>query len=99
MGYILFLVSFLSLSFCYSKVSRRRVEIVAPTVFFFIMTILYFSGLAFSSFIYGDIFIILLSIGALIYLIYDMFKLKKEWFKSLKNFQTLTMRLSLSTKP
>lgn len=85
----MFLLIFLSLVFLYSKISKRKAEIIAPTVFFFIMTILYFSGLAFSSFIYGDIFIILLSIGALIYLIYDMFKLKKEWFKSLKNFQTL----------
>ena len=53
----MFLLIFLSLVFLYSKISRRKVEIIAPTIFFFIMMVLYFSGVIFSSFIYGNNFI------------------------------------------
>lgn len=85
----MFLLIFLSLVFLYSKISKRKTEIIAPTIFFFIMIVLYFSGLIFSNFIYGNIFIILLSFSALVYFIYNMFKLKRDWFKILKNFQVL----------
>ena len=78
----MFLLIFFSLVFLYSKISRRKVEIIAPTIFFFIMMVLYFSGVIFSSFIYGNVFIILLSIGALVYLIYDtyLFTVDTIWF-------------------
>ena len=85
----MFLLIFLSLVFLYSKISRRKVEIIAPTIFFFIMMVLYFSGVIFSSFIYGNIFIILLAIGAIIYLIYYIFKSNMSWLKILKEFQVL----------
>ncbi len=84
----MFLLIFLSLVFLYSKISRRKAEIIAPTIFFFIMTVLYFSGLIFSSFIYGNVFIILLSIGALIYFIYDVFKEKKNWKEIWEKFKS-----------
>ena len=84
----MFLLIFLSLVFLYSKISRRKAEIIAPTIFFFIMTVLYFSGLMFSSFIYGNVFIILLSIGALIYFIYDVFKEKKNWKEIWEKFKS-----------
>jgi len=74
--------------FLYSKISKRKVEIIAPTVFFFIMTVVYFSGLIFSNFIYGNVFIILLSTGALIYFVYDVFKEKKEWKDIWKKFRS-----------
>jgi len=74
--------------FLYSKISKRKAEIIAPTIFFFIMTVLYFSGLIFSSFIYGNVFIILLSIGALIYFIYDVFKEKKDWKEIWEKFKS-----------
>ena len=85
----MFLLIFFSLVFLYLKISRRKVEIIAPTIFFFIMMVLYFSGVIFSSFIYGNVFIILLSIGALVYLIYDMLKSNMSWLKILKEFQVL----------
>lgn len=84
----MFLLIFLSLVFLYSKISKRKVEIIAPTVFFFIMTVVYFSGLIFSNFIYGNVFIILLSTGALIYFVYDVFKEKKEWKDIWKKFRS-----------
>ena len=84
----MFLLIFLSLVFLYSKISKRKAEIIAPTIFFFIMTVLYFSGLIFSSFIYGNVFIILLSIGALIYFIYDVFKEKKDWKEIWEKFKS-----------
>lgn len=84
----MFLLIFLSLVFLYSKISRRKAEIIAPTVFFFIMTVLYFSGLMFSSFIYGNVFIILLSITALIYFVYDVFKEKKNWKEIWEKFRS-----------
>ena len=85
----MFLLIFLSLVFLYSKISRRKVEIIAPTIFFFIMMVLYFSGVIFSSFIYWNIFIILFAIGAIIYLIYYIFKSNMSWLKILKEFQVL----------
>ena len=86
---MIFLLIFLSLVFLYGKISKRKVEIVAPTVFFFIMMVLYFSGLIFSNFIYGNMLIILLSIGASVYLVYNMFKAKMNWLSILKEFQIL----------
>ena len=86
---MIFLLIFLSLVFLYGKISKRKVEIVAPTVFFFIMMVLYFSGLIFSNFIYGNMLIILLSIGASVYLIYNMLKAKMNWISILKEFQIL----------
>ena len=86
---MIFLLIFLSLVFLYGKISKRKVEIVAPTVFFFIMMVLYFNGLIFSNFIYGNMLIILLSIGASVYLIYNMFKAKMNWISILKEFQIL----------
>ena len=92
---MMFLLIFLSLVFLYSKISRRKAEIIAPTIFFFIMTILYFSGLVFSSFIYGNIFIILLSIAALIYFVYDVFKEKKNWKEIWEKFRSFIILYSI----
>ena len=81
---ILFLIFFFSMVLCYSKISNRDMKIVAPSILFFISIVSYFSGIFMNSFIYSNIFIILLGILSLINMGSNFIKTKSKVLEILK---------------
>ena len=78
MGYILYFLIILNLSFFYSKVTNRNFLITIPTIFFGTSLGLYISGILFSSFIPGIILINILSIMVFIWNTIEFFKRNEQ---------------------
>lgn len=79
----LFLIGFLNFGYFYSKLSKKKLTIVLPTIFFMIFFILYLSGIIFSNFKPGIYFIYILSVSTLIYNIYYLLKIGEDYPKNI----------------
>lgn len=73
---LLYFVIFVCLLFTYSKITNKKMQMAAPIVIIFEVVIIYFSGIIFNNYIYGNLLIILLGIFSVGYTINSYLKNK-----------------------
>lgn len=86
LGYILFLFGLLNVSYFYSKVTKKSIEIATPIVFFIQFFMLYLSGIIFNSFIVGIYTIQIIFFVSIIYNSYLFIKNPEELKKTITPF-------------